>query len=76
MIVIRTFLKGLPVSLEESAMLDGANEIQVLFKIYSAPVQACFGNGGAVGFGGKHGTTGQRPLCMLMSKKLSTHFNM
>ncbi len=33
MIVIRTFLKGLPVSLEESAMLDGANEIQVLFKI-------------------------------------------
>lgn len=33
MIVIRTFLKGLPVSLEESAMLDGANEIQVLLKI-------------------------------------------
>lgn len=33
MIIIRTFIKGLPISLEESAMLDGANEAIVLFKI-------------------------------------------
>ncbi|MBP3361630.1 MAG: carbohydrate ABC transporter permease [Clostridia bacterium] len=33
MIIIRTFIKGLPASLEESAMLDGANEAIVLFKI-------------------------------------------
>lgn len=33
MIIIRTFIKGLPVSLEESAMIDGANEAVVLFKI-------------------------------------------
>ena len=33
MIVIRTFMKGLPISLEESAMLDGANEAIVLFRI-------------------------------------------
>lgn len=33
MIIIRTFIQGLPKGLEESAMLDGANEIIVLFKI-------------------------------------------
>ncbi len=33
MIIIRTFIKGLPESLEESAMLDGANEAVVLFRI-------------------------------------------
>lgn len=33
MVVIRSFLQELPASLEESAMLDGANEIVVLFRI-------------------------------------------
>lgn len=43
MIVIRTFIKGLPASLGESAMIDGANEAVVLFKIIlplSMPVVA------------------------------------
>ncbi|QUH29788.1 carbohydrate ABC transporter permease [Vallitalea guaymasensis] len=33
MIIIRTFMQGIPKSLEESAYLDGANEIQILFKV-------------------------------------------
>lgn len=32
-IIIRSFINGIPKSLEESAMLDGANEMIVLFKI-------------------------------------------
>ena len=31
--VIRTFLKQTPISLEESALIDGANQYQILFKI-------------------------------------------
>ena len=34
LIVTRTFFMGLPDSLEESATIDGANDIQVLFRIY------------------------------------------
>ncbi len=33
-IVMRSFFKSLPDSLEESAMLDGANDIVILFRIY------------------------------------------
>jgi putative aldouronate transport system permease protein len=33
MIIMRTFFKGIPVSLQESAYLDGANDIQILRKI-------------------------------------------
>lgn len=33
MIIIRTFIQGLPKGLEESALLDGANEIVVMFRI-------------------------------------------
>ena len=43
MIVLRTFFAGLPESFEESAIMDGANEIQVLFRIViplSMPVLA------------------------------------
>jgi putative aldouronate transport system permease protein len=43
MIVLRTFFSGLPESFEESALMDGANEIQVLFRIViplSMPVLA------------------------------------
>ncbi len=43
MIITRSFLQELPVSIEESAMLDGANEIQVMFKIIipmSTPILA------------------------------------
>ncbi len=34
MIVIRSYLYTIPASLEESAMLDGANTYQILFRIY------------------------------------------
>jgi len=43
MIIIRTYLQALPPSLEESATIDGANEVQILFKILlplSMPVMA------------------------------------
>jgi putative aldouronate transport system permease protein len=33
MIIMRTFFQSLPYELEESALLDGANDFQVLFKI-------------------------------------------
>lgn len=33
MLIIRTFIEGLPASLEESAIIDGANEVKVLSKI-------------------------------------------
>jgi putative aldouronate transport system permease protein len=33
MIIMRTFFSGIPVSLQESAYLDGANDIQILAKI-------------------------------------------
>lgn len=34
LIILRTFFMSIPDSLEESAVLDGANDIQVLFKIF------------------------------------------
>lgn len=43
MIIMKTFFEGIPVTLQESAFLDGANEFQVLFKIIlplSLPVMA------------------------------------
>jgi ABC-type sugar transport system, permease component len=43
MIIIRTYLQSIPVSLEESAVIDGANEVQILFRIMlplSMPVMA------------------------------------
>jgi len=43
MVIIRSFLQELPASLEESAQIDGANEIQILFKVViplSMPVLA------------------------------------
>lgn len=43
MILIRTFIQGLPNALEESAVLDGANDLQIAFKIVlplCAPVLA------------------------------------
>lgn len=51
-IMIRTFFEGIPVSLEESAKIDGANDIVVLFRIYlplSFPIIATFGLFAAVG---------------------------
>lgn len=35
LIVARTFFAGIPVALEESAKIDGANDFQVLWKIYA-----------------------------------------
>lgn len=32
-VIIRTFIQGLPVSLEEAAIIDGANEVTVMFRI-------------------------------------------
>lgn len=43
MIIMKTYFEGIPVALQESAYLDGANEIQVLYKIIlplSMPVMA------------------------------------
>lgn len=43
MIIVRTYLQSIPASLEESAVIDGANEVQVLFQIMlplSMPVMA------------------------------------
>ena len=43
MIIMRTFFNGIPVSLQESAYLDGANDIQILAKIIlplSKPIMA------------------------------------
>lgn len=34
MIIMRTFFEGIPDSMEESALLDGANDLQILFHIY------------------------------------------
>lgn len=45
-IVMKTFFRGLPVELEEAAYLDGANDIQVLFKVVlplSLPILATIG---------------------------------
>lgn len=43
LIIVRTFIQGLPGALEEAALIDGANEVQILFKIIlplSMPVMA------------------------------------
>ncbi len=43
MVILRSFLQELPASIEESAMLDGANDIQIMYKIalpLSKPVMA------------------------------------
>lgn len=43
MIIMKTFFEGIPMALQESAYLDGANDFQVLFKIIlplSLPVMA------------------------------------
>lgn len=43
MLIMRAYLGTIPVSLEESAKLDGANSVQILFKLYlplSMPVVA------------------------------------
>jgi putative aldouronate transport system permease protein len=43
MIIMKTYFEGIPVALQESAYLDGANELQVLWKIIlplSLPVMA------------------------------------
>lgn len=34
MIIMRTFFEGIPDSMEESALLDGANDLQIFFMIY------------------------------------------
>jgi putative aldouronate transport system permease protein len=52
MIIMRSFLQGIPESLRESAQIDGAGFIQILIKIYlplSTPVLATLGLFYAVG---------------------------
>jgi putative aldouronate transport system permease protein len=51
-IMIRTYFESIPSSLEESAKIDGANDVIILFKIYlplSMPILATFGLFAAVG---------------------------
>lgn len=53
LIVVKTFISSLPASLEEAAIIDGANEIVVLFKVIlplSMPVIATFAIFNAVGY--------------------------
>jgi putative aldouronate transport system permease protein len=53
MILMRNFFMSLPQALEESAYIDGANEIQILFKIIlplSMPIMATIGLFLAIGF--------------------------
>lgn len=53
MILMRNFFMTIPPSLEESALIDGANELQILFKIMlplSMPIMATLGLFLAVGF--------------------------
>lgn len=50
--IIKNFLAGIPQSMEEAAMLDGANHFQIMTKIYlplSAPILATVGLWVAVG---------------------------
>lgn len=52
-IIFRTFFQDIPKELRESAYLDGANDIGILFRIYlplSKPLMATFGLFGAVAF--------------------------
>ncbi|MFD2114905.1 carbohydrate ABC transporter permease [Paenibacillus yanchengensis] len=52
-IIFRTFFQDIPAELRESAFLDGANDITVLFRIYlplSKPLMATFALFGAVSF--------------------------
>ena len=51
-IVVKNFLQGIPTSLEESAKLDGANDLVILVKIYiplSLPIAATVGLWAGVG---------------------------
>ncbi|MBQ8884947.1 MAG: carbohydrate ABC transporter permease [Clostridia bacterium] len=51
-IVVKNFLQGIPVSLEESAKLEGANDLIILLKIYiplSLPIAATIGLWAGVG---------------------------
>lgn len=44
--VVKAFLQGIPESLEEAALIDGANPLQILFRIYiplSGPIIATIG---------------------------------
>jgi putative aldouronate transport system permease protein len=46
MIIIKNYFQGIPASLEESAFLDGAGELRILFRIFlplSKPVLAAIG---------------------------------
>lgn len=52
LIILKSFFQGLPESFEESAYMDGANEVQILFRIVlplSMPVLATIGLFYAVG---------------------------
>ena len=39
-LVLRTYMEGLPSALEESAMIDGANDFTIFTPYHLAPVQA------------------------------------
>ena len=53
LILMRNYMEGLPVSLEEAALIDGANDVQVLFKIVlplCIPILATLGLFTVVGY--------------------------
>ncbi len=69
MIIIRTYMQSIPSSLQESAIIDGANEVQILLKIMlplSMPVMATV----ALWLGVSHWNDWVSPLYFVTKKNL------
>lgn len=69
LIICKTYMEGLPYELEEAATVDGANQVQILFKIYvpiSKPILATIGTFYAVNIWNQYLT----PQIYLKSEKL------
>ena len=52
MFFLRQFFEGLPKELEEAAMIDGANQLQVFYKVVLSSVAARAGYPGGYHFPG------------------------
>lgn len=71
LIICKTYLEGLPYELEEAATVDGANQFQILFRIFmpiSKPIIATIGTFYAVNIWNQYLT----PQIYLKSEKLKT----
>lgn len=71
LIICKTYMEGLPYELEEAATVDGANQFQILFKIFvpiSKPILATIGTFYAVNIWNQYLT----PQIYLKAEKLKT----